>query len=488
MENSSLMAPIHTKHNEFDAIVVGSGPNGLSAAVTLARANLSVLVLEARETIGGGTSSLELTLPGFIHDVCSAVHPLAVGSPFFRDLPLQDYGLEWIHPEIPLAHPLGGVEAVSLRRSLAETAKAVGIDGAAYKDLMDPLVEDWWALADEFLQPMIHLPRNPVAFARFGLQAIQPAQWLTRRFSAEPARALFAGLAGHSFLPLSAPASAAFGLVLGAAGHAVGWPFPRGGAQKIADALAGYLRSLGGRIEIGRPVTTLSELPPSRALFLDLAPKGVLKLAGNALPPRYRRGLERFPYGPGIFKMDYALSDPIPWSAKECRRAGTVHVGGTSAEIAAAEDMVARKHTSAPTPFVLLAQPTVSDPSRAPAGKHVAWAYCHAPGGSLSDLTAPIEDQIERFAPGFRDCILARHVMNCADLERHNPNLVGGAVNGGSLDVWHLLARPVLSPKPYRTPLPGVYLCSASTPPGGGVHGMCGYHAARLALREVFGQ
>jgi len=481
------MDPLSRKQTDFDAVVVGSGPNGLAAAVTLARAKLSVLVLEASESIGGGTRSMELTLPGFIHDVCSAVHPLAVGSPFFRDLPLHDHGLEWIHPEIPLAHPLGGGGGVSLRRTLAETATLLGKDGPAYSALMQPLVDNWWGLAREFLQPMIHLPRDPLAFIRFGLRAIQPAQWLARRFSGEPARALFAGLAGHSFLPLSAPASAAFGLVLGAAGHAVGWPFPRGGAQKIANALASYLKSLGGHIETARPVVSLSDLPGSRAVFLDLTPRAVLKLAGNTLPPRYRHALERFPYGSGIFKIDYALSAPIPWSAEECRQAGTVHVGGTSAEIAAAEDTVARKRSIALKPFVLLAQPTLSDPSRAPTGKHVAWAYCHAPSGSIDDLTEHIETQIERFAPGFRDCILARHTMNSVALERHNPNLIGGAVNGGSLDMKHLLVRPVLSLNPYRTPLRGVYLCSASTPPGGGVHGMCGYHAAQWALKEVFG-
>jgi phytoene dehydrogenase-like protein len=481
------MNPLSRKQTDFDAVVVGSGPNGLAAAVTLARAKLSVLVLEASESIGGGTRSMELTLPGFIHDVCSAVHPLAVGSPFFRDLPLHDHGLEWIHPEIPLAHPLGGGGGVSLRRTLAETATLLGKDGPAYSALMQPLVDNWWGLAREFLQPMIHLPRDPLAFIRFGLRAIQPAQWLARRFSGEPARALFAGLAGHSFLPLSAPASAAFGLVLGAAGHAVGWPFPRGGAQKIANALASYLKSLGGHIETARPVVSLSDLPGSRAVFLDLTPRAVLKLAGNTLPPRYRHALERFPYGSGIFKIDYALSAPIPWSAEECRQAGTVHVGGTSAEIAAAEDTVARKRSIALKPFVLLAQPTLSDPSRAPTGKHVAWAYCHAPSGSIDDLTEHIETQIERFAPGFRDCILARHTMNSVALERHNPNLIGGAVNGGSLDMKHLLVRPVLSLNPYRTPLRGVYLCSASTPPGGGVHGMCGYHAAQWALKEVFG-
>ena len=481
------MDPLRGKQTHFDAVVVGSGPNGLAAAVTLARAKLSVLVLEASESIGGGTRSMELTLPGFIHDVCSAVHPLAVGSPFFRNLPLHDHGLEWIHPEIPLAHPLGGGGSVSLRRSLAETARLLENDGPAYSALMQPLVDNWWGLAREFLQPMIHLPRDPLAFIRFGLRAIQPAQWLARRFSGEPARALFAGLAGHSFLPLSAPASAAFGLVLGAAGHAVGWPFPRGGAQKIANALASYLKSLGGHIETARPVVSLSDLPGSRAVFLDLTPRAVLKLAGNTLPPRYRHALERFPYGSGIFKIDYALSAPIPWSAEECRQAGTVHVGGTSAEIAAAEDTVARKRSIALKPFVLLAQPTLSDPSRAPTGKHVAWAYCHAPSGSIDDLTEHIETQIERFAPGFRDCILARHTMNSVALERHNPNLIGGAVNGGSLDMKHLLVRPVLSLNPYRTPLRGVYLCSASTPPGGGVHGMCGYHAAQWALKEVFG-
>jgi phytoene dehydrogenase-like protein len=475
-----------TKSKEFDAVVVGSGPNGLAAAVTLARAKLSVLVLEANDTIGGAARSAELTLPGFIHDIGSAVHPLAVGSPFFRGFPLQDYGLEWIHPEIPLAHPLGQADAVSLWRSLTETADAIGADGAAYTRLMSPLVENWWALAGEFLQPMIHLPRNPLALAHFGLRAIQPAQWLARRFSTEPARALFAGLAAHSFLPLSALASAAFGLVLGAAGHAVGWPFPRGGAQRISSALAGYLQSLGGTIETGRRIATLAELPHSHALLLDITPRAFLAMAGDSLPHRYRRKLERFRYGPGVFKIDYALSDPIPWLADECRRAGTVHVGGTSAEIAASEYTVARRHAAAPQPFVLLAQPTVSDSSRAPAGKHVAWAYCHVPSGSTTDLTGAIEDQIERFAPGFRDCILARHITNSADLERRNANLIGGAVNGGSLDLWQLIARPVLSRQPYRTPLPGVYLCSASTPPGGGVHGMCGYRAARLVLREIF--
>jgi phytoene dehydrogenase-like protein len=482
------MNPLRAKHTDFDAVVVGSGPNGLAAAVTLARAKLSVLVLEASESIGGGTRSMELTLPGFIHDVCSAVHPLTIGSPFFRDLPLHEHGLEWIHPEIPLAHPLEGDGAVSLRQSLAETADLIGKDGVPYTALMKPLVDNWWGLASEFLQPMIHLPREPLAFIRFGLQAIQPAQWLNRRFSGEPARALFAGLAGHSFLPLSSPASAAFGLVLGAAGHAIGWPFPRGGAQKIADALASYLQSLAGQIEVARPVARLSDLPSSRALFLDLTPRALLKLAGEILPPRYRHALERFPYGSGIFKIDYALSAPIPWSAEECRMAGTVHVGGTAAEIAAAEERVARKRSIASKPFVLLAQPTLSDPSRAPTGKHVAWAYCHVPSGSVIDLTEHIEGQIERFAPGFRDCVLARHTMNTLALEHHNPNLIGGAVNGGSLDLKHLLVRPVLSPNPYRTPLRGVYLCSASTPPGGGVHGMCGHHAARWALKEVFRQ
>jgi phytoene dehydrogenase-like protein len=482
------MDPLRAKHTDCDAVVVGSGPNGLAAAVTLARAKLSVLVLEASESIGGGTRSMELTLPGFMHDVCSAVHPLAIGSPFFRELPLHEHGLEWIHPKIPLAHPLDGNGAVSLRQSLAETAELMGKDGPRYTALMRPLVDNWWALAREFLQPMIHLPRHPWALIRFGLQAIQPAQWLNRRFSTEPARALFAGLAGHSFLSLSAPASAAFGLVLGAAGHAVGWPFPRGGAQKIANALASYLQSLGGHIEVARPVASLSDLPASRALFLDLTPRALLKLAGNILPRRYRHALERFPYGSGIFKIDYALSAPIPWRAEECRQAGTVHVGGTAAEIAAAEDVVARKRSIASNPFVLLAQPTLSDPSRAPTGQHVAWAYCHAPGGSVIDLTERIDAQIERFAPGFRDCVLARHTMNTLALENHNPNLIGGAVNGGSLDLKHLLVRPVLSPNPYRTPLRGVYLCSASTPPGGGVHGMCGYHAARWALKEVFGQ
>jgi phytoene dehydrogenase-like protein len=449
----------------------------------MAQERLSVLVLEANDTIGGGTRSGELTLPGYLHDVCSAIHPLGVGSPFFRRLPLEKFGLTWVEPEIPLAHPLDEGKAAVLRRSVSETAAGLGKDEKAYAGLMGPLAAHWESLAEEFLQPMLHWPNHPVRMARFGLHACRSAAGLARSYFAEaPARALFAGMAAHSFLPLEERPSAAFGLVLGMLGHAVGWPLPRGGSQQITNAMAAYLRSLGGEIVTRSRVENVDQLPPARIVLMDVTPRQLLRIAGHKLPPSYRRRLERFRYGPGVFKVDYALSRPIPWAAGACGRAGTVHLAGTLEEVAAAERMVADGKPPE-KPFVLLAQPTLFDPTRAPEGKHIAWAYCHVPNGSEFDMSERVEKQIERFAPGFRDCVLARHTMNCVALERRNANLVGGDISGGSMDCRQLLARPICHPNPYRTGVPGLFLCSSSTPPGGGVHGMCGFHAAEAALR-----
>jgi phytoene dehydrogenase-like protein len=468
----------------MDAHVVGSGPNGLAAAITLARAGWKVRVLEEQPTIGGGARSAELTLPGFVHDRCSAIHPLAIGSPFFRRLPLERHGLEWIQPEIALAHPLDDGTAAALHGSLGETCAHLGADAPAWRRLMEPLVENWDALSAEFLQPLLHFPRHPLLLARFGLLAVQSAVRLAARFRTDGARAVLAGLAAHSFLPLEAPVSGAFALVLGAAGHAVGWPLPRGGAQKISDALAAHLQELGGEIEAGRRVRDLRELPQNTTTLLDLTAWRAAEVAGDRLPARYREKLANFPHGPAIFKIDYALDAPIPWKADACRRAGTVHLGGTLEEIAASERDVACGRV--PTrPFVLLAQQSISDPTRAPAGKHTAWAYCHVPYGCGADMTTAIEAQIERFAPGFGECILARHASGAGILQAENGNLVGGDISGGASDFWHLLARPTLSFTPYRTALRGLYLCSSSTPPGGGVHGMCGHYAARAVLADT---
>jgi len=470
----------------YDAVVVGAGPNGLAAAIRLAQENLSVLVVEANDTIGGGARSAELTLPGFLHDVCSSVHPLAIGSPFFRRLPLEQFGLNWIQPEIPLAHPLDGNRAAALYRSLERTSKELGADEGAYERLMSPLVSHWENLAAEFLQPMLHLPRHPVQFGRFGLPGLRSATGLARSwFSDEPGRALFAGLAAHSFLPLERIPSAAFGLVLGMTAHAVGWPIPQGGSQQISNALASYLKFLSGEIITGWRIANIEELPKARVVLLDLTPRQLLRLLGDKLPSGYRRRLENFGYGPGVFKMDFALDGPIPWAAEECRRAGTVHVCGTLDEVARSEqDACNGEHTE--KPFVLLSQPSAFDPTRAPQGKHSIWAYCHVPNGSTFDMAPRVEAQIERFAPDFRDLILARNAENCADLERKNANLIGGSINGGANDLWHLLARPILRSAPYRMPIPGYYICSSSTPPGGGVHGMCGFYAAETAIKDAF--
>src|SRR5439155_7148103 len=470
---------------EYDAAIVGSGPNGLASAITLARAGLKVLVLEANSTVGGGARSAELTLPGFVHDVCSAVHPLAAGSPFFKTLPLERFGLDWIQPEIPLAHPLDNGSAACLHRDVDLTADSFDNDARAYRTVMKPLTRDWEKLATEFLQPMLHLPRHPFALARFGIPAICPATLLTKLlFKSESARALFAGIAAHSFLPLESPASSAFALVLGVAGHAVGWPIPRRGSQSISNALANYFVELGGKIDINRCVQHLDELPKSRVTLFDTTVWQFVRIAGDRLPKSYRRRLENFRHAPGIFKIDYALSSAIPWKSQACRRAGTVHLGGTLDEIANAERNVARGRVPE-RPFVLVAQQSLFDETRAPRGQHTLWAYCHVPFGCKVDVSARMEAQIERFAPGFRDCILARHALNAVDLEKSNSKLAGGDISGGATNFAQLIARPILSPTPYRTPLPGVYLCSASTPPGGGVHGMCGYHAARAALKQI---
>jgi len=468
----------------YDAIVVGSGPNGLAAAITLARAGRSVLVREEQETLGGGTRSAELTLPGFVHDVCSAVHPLVLGSPFFRSLPLVEHGLELVHPPAPLAHPLDGGEAVMLERSLEQTAAGLGTDARAYRRLLGSVVVGWGRLEEAILGPLLAVPRHPLALAGFGLKAIQPAARLAgRTFSGERARALFAGATAHSIQALERPATSSFGLVLLALGHVHGWPVARGGSQRIADALASYLRSLGGEIQTGAPVESLAALPPARAVLCDVTPRELVRLAGERLSGRYRRALQRFRYGPGVFKLDYALEGPIPGAAPECARAGTVHVGGTLAEVAASE-RAPEQGEHAERPYVLLAQPTLFDPSRAPEGKHTAWAYCHVPNGSSFDMTERIEAQIERFAPGFRERILARSALGPAELEHGNRNYVGGDINAGSAALRQLVARPALRLVPYATPIEGLYLCSSSAPPGGGVHGMCGYLAAREALRR----
>ena len=467
-----------------DAIVVGSGPNGLAAAITLARAGRSVRVLEAQPTLGGGARSAELTLPGFIHDRCSAIHPLAAGSPFFRSLPLARHGLAWIQPLVAVAHPLDGGNAAVLSGSFSETCESLAEDGDAYRRLISPFVQDWERLTPELLGPVLHVPRHPVLLARFGLLALQSASGLARRsFRGEAARALFAGLAAHSFLPLEAMGSASFALVLAAAGHAVGWPLPRGGSQKISDALAAHLRELGGEIATSRPVTDVRELSRERAVLLDLTAWEAARVAGSRLSDAYRERLARFPHGPSVFKIDYALDGAIPWLAEPCRRAGTVHLGGTLAEIAASERHVARGELPE-RPFVLLAQQSLFDTTRAPAGQHTTWAYCHIPRGCTVDCTGVIEAQIERFAPGFRERILMRHISDPGVLTAGNANLDGGDISGGANDLWHLLARPIFSATPYRTPARGLYHCSSSTPPGGGVHGMCGHHAANAVLTE----
>jgi phytoene dehydrogenase-like protein len=464
-----------------DAIVVGAGPNGLAAAIELARAGLSLQVLEAADTVGGGARSAELTLPGFVHDICSAIHPLGVASPFFRTLPLGEHGLEWIDPPAPLAHPFDDGTAAVLERSPDAAVRGIGEDETRWRRLFAPLAREAEPLLDDVLGPL-HLPAHPLLLARFGARAALPATALARlAFRGEKARGVFAGLAAHSMLPLGRPPSAAFGLMLGLLAHSVGWPLPRGGSQRLSDALASYLRTLGGEIETGRRIDSLSELGETRPVLLDVTPRGLLGLADDRLPTRYRRGLERYRYGPGVFKLDWALEGPIPWRAEACARAATVHLGATLDEIATSEAAACRGQIPE-RPYVLLAQQSLFDATRAPEGRHTAWAYCHVPNGSTADMTERIEAQVERFAPGFTERILARSALGPAKIERYNENYVGGDINGGAATLSQLFTRPVARISPYTTPLPGVFLCSSSTPPGGGVHGMCGYHAARAAL------
>ncbi len=473
--------------SSLDAVVVGAGPNGLAAAIELARAGRSVRVYEAAATVGGGTRSAELTLPGFIHDVCSAVHPLAVASPFFRSLDLTRHGLEWVHPEAPLAHALEPGRSVVLERDLAATGEALGRDGAAWGRLIGPLVREWERLVPLLLAPIVRPPRHAILLARFGIAALPPATVLGRlAFREEPTRALFAGMAAHSMVRLGRPLTASFGLVLATLAHAVGWPVARGGSGRVAAALEAEARALGVEIVTGHRVASLADLPAARATLLDLTPRQILRVAGDRLPAGYRRQLQQFRYGPGVFKIDWALDGPIPWTDPATLRAGTVHLGGNMSEVAASEDAVGRGRP-AERPFVLLVQPTIADPSRAPEGKHVAWAYCHVPNGSSQDMTAAIEAQVERFAPGFRDQILARSVGDAAAMEAYDANYIGGDINGGIQDIRQLFFRPVVRWNPYTTPNPGIFVCSSSTPPGGGVHGMGGWHAARAALRGVLG-
>jgi phytoene dehydrogenase-like protein len=465
-----------------DAVVVGSGPNGLTAAIVIARTGRKVVVFESAETWGGGCRSAELTLPGFVHDICSAVHPFAVGSPVFRTLPLASHGLEWIEPPVMVAHPFDDGSAACVYRSVAQTARALAQDGAAYSNLIAPLVDRWPQVEPAVLGPL-RWPRHAFALARFGLPALQPLDRLARRrFGGDAARALAAGIGAHSMLPLDLRPPSGIALALTVMAHVAGWSFPRGGAQRLADALAAHLRSLGGEIVTGRPVRSIDELPPARAILFDLSPQPLLRVAGRRFPAGYRRALERYRYGMGVFKVDWALDAPIPWRNPECARAGTLHLGGTLEEIAASErDAWDGRH--ADRPFVLLAQPTLFDPSRAPQGKHVAWTYCHVPHGSVADMLPRIERQIERFAPGFRDRVIAHSVMRAPDFEQHNPNFVGGDIGGGASILSQLFTRPTW--RTYSTPVRGLYICSASTPPGVGVHGMCGYHAAQRALSEV---
>lgn len=471
----------------YDAIVVGSGPNGLTAAIVLAKAGLSVLVREAQPTIGGSTRTLELTLPGFHHDIGSAIHPLAVASPFFQSLPLESHGLEWIHPPASVAHPLDDGPPALLEHNFDASVSTLRPDESNYRRLVGPLLAHWESLFSEILAPPFHLPSHPLDMLNFGSRAILSATSLNKfHFRGERARALFAGLASHSITSLELAGSSAIGLVMAITAHAVGWPLPRGGSQQIANALAGCLRSLGGAIETSAPVNGIDDLPSARAILFDLSPRQVLRIARRRLPVNFARRLSRFAYGPGIFKIDWALAEPVPWRDPECLRTATLHLGGSADEIRLSEAESWKGKLSA-RPWVLFTQQSLFDSSRAPQGKHTGWAYCHVPHGSLEDRTEAIEAQVERFAPGFRDCILARSCKNTDAMERLNANLIGGDIGGGANNLAQLLLRPVLSTDPYRLPGNGLYICSASTPPGGGVHGMCGYHAAQSALKHTFG-
>ncbi|SUJ24443.1 ribulose-1,5-biphosphate synthetase [Sphingobacterium spiritivorum] len=472
------------KKTQYDAVIVGAGPNGLAAAITLQQQGLSVLLIEGKDTVGGGMRTLELTLPGYAHDVCSAIHPMALGSPFFATLPLADFGLEFIHAPFAAAHPFDDGSAACLSRSLTDTAQALGNDAERYRSLIGPFVDHWEALASDSMGPL-RFPKNPLLMANFGRYALQPADLLVSRFQNSKTRALWAGMAAHAIQPLHNLASSAVGLMLLAVGHRKGWPIPKGGSQAIADALATYFVSLGGEIRTGIWIEDLDDLPPHKVALFDVTPRQLDKIAGNRLKKSYSNQLKKYRYGMGVFKMDWALDGPVPFRSADARSAGTVHLGNTFEEIAEGEWKTSKgQHVE--TPFVLLAQQSLFDTGRVPEGKQAVWAYCHVPNGSTQDMSRQIENQIERFAPGFKDRILARNTMDTQAMETYNPNYIGGDINGGIIDIRQLYTRPVLSLSPYRTSLKQVYICSSSTPPGGGVHGMCGYHAARLALQDVF--
>lgn len=471
------------ERREYDAIVIGAGPNGLAAAITLQQRGLAVLLLEGKDTVGGGMRTAALTLPGFLHDVCSAVHPMAVNSPFFKTLPLAAHGLSYIYPALAAAHPFKDGTAAVLG-SMEETLQTLGADAKVYQSMMAPLLEIWPNIAADALGPL-RFPSHPLQMAAFGSKALQPLTRLARCFRQQHARGLLAGMGAHAIQPLDNIATSAIALVLLITGHQQGWPVPRGGAQAIANALAAYFTSLGGKIETGTYVSSLQQLPSHHAVLLDVTPKQLLQLAGHKFSAWYQWQLKKYRYGMGVFKVDWALSEPIPFAAAACRKAGTVHLGNTLEEIARSEKAAAGEFHPE-HPFVLLAQQSLFDHTRAPAGKHTAWGYCHVPNGSQKDMTAAIEQQVETFAPGFRDVILARHTFNSAELEAYNPNYIGGDINGGLMDIRQLFTRPALRWSPYRTSAKGIYICSSSTPPGGGVHGMCGYHAAKRALKDVF--
>jgi phytoene dehydrogenase-like protein len=468
----------------YDAVVVGSGPNGLSAAITLAQEGWKVAVLEAKETWGGGMRTAEITLPGFQHDICSTTHSMAIGSLFFRNISLEKFGLKWIHSPIPVAHPLDVGQAVTLERDFRTTAQNLGPDGPAYLRMMGFLVQNWQNLLDEFFGPLPLPPKHPLLAARAAVYFLQSANGLAQRlFKTEPARALLGGLAGHAILPLTKIATAAPGLILGMMAHTCGWPIAEGGSQKLADAMVALLKNLGGEVYTQTPVRNLADIPPARAILFDVTPQQLINITGDSMPPGYRHQLARYRYGSGVFKIDYALSEPVPWLAEACHKANTIHVGGTLDEIAVSEAQMWRgEHPD--RPYVLFVQSSLFDPTRAPAGKHTGWAYCHVPNGSTIDMTTQIENQIERFAPGFRDTILARVTTNTKQMEAYNPNYIGGDIIGGTQDLLQQFARPVPSLNPYKTPIKGMYLCSSSTPPGGGVHGISGYQAAQRVLSD----
>ncbi|MBX2926177.1 MAG: NAD(P)/FAD-dependent oxidoreductase [Chitinophagaceae bacterium] len=469
---------------DYDAIVVGSGPNGLAAAITLQQKGLSVLIVEARQTVGGGMRTEELTLPGFKHDVCSAIHPMAVNSPFFKTLPLEKFGLEYIFPEICAAHPLDDGTAAALFPSLTATASGLDTDNKAYIRLIAPLVANWPLIGQDVLAPL-SFPGKPLQMASFGLKALSSASQLSKRFSTTKGKALWAGMAAHSLQSLSSLSTSAIGLVLLTAAHLKGWPLPRGGTQSLANALAAYFRSLGGRILTNTFVASLQQLPAAKAVLFDVTPAQLLQIAGYRFSSLYKWQLKRYRYGMGVFKIDWALDDVVPFTAPECKKAGTLHLGGSMEEIAVSEAQVANGiHPE--KPFVLVAQQSLFDSSRAPAGKHTLWAYCHVPNGSQKNMTDIIEAQIERYAPGFRERITGRHVMDTKAIETYNSNYIGGDINGGMMNITQIFTRPALRLSPFRTSAKGLYICSSSTPPGGGVHGMCGYHAAQQVLKDLF--